>query len=336
MAPNRRMVSFLGRAKRALGDQEIPDLLGKLRAIVGADIPASETKAHAAWIKLRDGHAPDPDELAALEIVIRLLRPAPLSHAGALDDLPDQGERNLYPQELKDQWSTFRTTVQPLLYSIGRVNLKDGTQIGTGFLVADHVLATNRHVLDDLTDGTEALRPGEAVVDFQGEDGAKDEPDNVVPINGVIRVHETFDMALLEVPATGRPVPVLDAASPAEGLRVAAIGYPSTDRKRNPLFMDTVFGNRFGVKRAALGEVLDGSDGPDLFHDCSTLGGNSGSPLFSLKTGHVVGIHKGGFFMFRNEAVDASELHPFVMPGRKRAVARTSRRRSRPRAHHEG
>jgi hypothetical protein len=152
-------------------------------------------------------------------------------------------------------------------------------------------------VLDDLTDGSEALQPGEAVVDFQGGNGEKNRPEHVVPISGVIRVHDTFDMALLEARATGRPVPVIDAASPAEGLRIAGIGYPSNDRKRNPLFMDTVFGGRFGVKRAALGEVLDGSDGPDLFHDCSTLGGNSGSPLFSLKTGHVVGIHKGGFFI---------------------------------------
>ena len=327
MAPNRRMVSFLGRAKRALGDQEIPDLLGKLRAIVGADVPASETKAHAAWIKLRDGQAPDPEELAALEIVIRLLRPAPLSHAGALDDLPDQDGRNIYPQDLKDQWNTFRTKVQPLLYSIGRVNLKDGTHIGTGFLVADNVLATNRHVLGDLTDGSEMLRPGDAVVDFCCEDGGNESSRQIVPINGVVKVHDTFDMALLELPATGRPVAVVEADSPAEGLRVAAIGYPSTDRKRNPLFMDTVFGKKFGFKRAALGEVLDGSDGPDLFHDCSTLGGNSGSPLFSLETGHVVGIHKGGFFMFRNEAVDGSELHPFVSPSRKAPVTRRRRKK---------
>ena len=329
MPASRQMVSFLGRAARALGNQEVPDVLGKLRAIVGADVPASETKAHAAWIKLRDGEAPDPDELSALEIVIRLLRPAPLSHAGALDDLPDQGNRNIYPQDLKDQWSAFRTKVKPLLHSIGRINLKDGTHIGTGFLVADNILATNRHVLGDLTDGTEVLRPGEAVVNFRLEDGSQDKSGDIFPIAGVLRVHDTFDIALLQVPGTSRPVTVVDSAPAPEGLRVAAIGYPSTDRKRNPLFMDTVFGKRFGVKRAAIGEVLDGSEGPELFHDCSTLGGNSGSPIFSLKTGRVVGIHKGGFFMFRNEAVDGSELHPFVSPSRARSSGRPPLRRRR-------
>ena len=73
-----------------------------------------------------------------------------------------------------------------------------------------------------------------------------------------------------------------------------------------------VFGTKFGVKRAALGEVLDGSGTPTLFHDCSTLGGNSGSPVFAVATGRVVGIHRSGFFMYRNEAVDGGSLDAFV------------------------
>src|SRR5439155_24334594 len=105
--------------------------------------------AQAAWDKLRNGDAPGADDLAALEIVIRLLRPAPLSRRGRLDDLPDQQGHNLYPKEFKDAWATFRPLVNPLLPSIGRINLSDGTHVGTGFIVDDGVLATNRHVLDD-------------------------------------------------------------------------------------------------------------------------------------------------------------------------------------------
>ena len=50
---------------------------------------------------------------------------------------PTSKGRTLYPQELKDQVAGLRTVVQPLLYSIGRVELVDGTHVGTGFLVAD-------------------------------------------------------------------------------------------------------------------------------------------------------------------------------------------------------
>src|SRR5262249_11227056 len=177
---------WLSRTRRALGNHEVDQAVAKVRAIIGpTEIPASETDAQSAWKKLRDGEEPAPQELAALEIVIRLLRPAPLSRGGALDDLPDQQGHNLYPQELKDQWSKFRTQVQPLLYSIGRVEKLDGTHVGTGFLVADGVLATNRHVLDDLTFGTELLGPGRAQVVFQREKGAADDPKNIVAIVGV-------------------------------------------------------------------------------------------------------------------------------------------------------
>lgn len=303
---------LLARANRALGEHDIPDAVAKFRAIIGTTIPAGEVEASAAWTKLRNGEAPTPDELMALEIVIRLLRPAPLSRAGQLADLPDQQGHNLYPQELKDQWSAFRAKVQPLLYSIGRVNLTDGTHIGTGFLVADDLLATNRHVLADLSFGTEVLRPRTAQVVFQGEDGTANRPEHIADIRGARDVHPTLDIALLELAPTSRPVPVISAASLAEGERVVAIGYPAKDGARNPLFLDSVFAGKYGVKRAALGEVLDGSATPDLFHDCSTLGGNSGSPIFSLETAEVVGIHRGGFFMYRNEALDGASLDHFV------------------------
>jgi hypothetical protein len=304
---------YLARATRALGKHEVPDAVAKVRAIIGPQtIPASEAAAQRAWEKLRDGDAPDGDELAALEIVIRLLRPAPLSHGGALDDLPDQQGHNLYPQDLKDAWSSFRGKAKDLLYSIGRVDLVDGTHIGTGFLVRKDVLATNRHVLGDLTMGTEILGKGIALVRFQREQGANDAPEHVVSIEGVIGIHETLDMALLAVPALDRPFVEVETGTVPEGLRVAAVGYPAKDAVRNPIFSSAIFGTTFGVKRAAIGEVLDGTGTPNVFHDCSTLGGNSGSPVFSLETGKVVAIHRAGFFMYRNEAVHGERLGPFI------------------------
>src|SRR5690349_15870420 len=138
-------MNYLERARRALGTNEVPQAVAKVRAIIGPQsIPTSEEGAQRAWEALRNGDAPDADDLAALEIVIRLLRPAPMSHTGELDDLPDQQGHNLYPQDLKDAWSRFRQLVQPLLYSIGRVDLvaNGGTHVGTGFLVGKGLLAT--------------------------------------------------------------------------------------------------------------------------------------------------------------------------------------------------
>ena len=313
MAINNREQLLRDRAARALGTHKVVDAVAKVRAIIGpANIPDSEPLAQSALDKLHNGKSPTVDELTALEIVVRLLRPVVLVRGGALTDLPDQGGHNLYPPDLKDAWSAFSAKVRPLLPSIGRVETKAGKHVGTGFLVADRLLATNRHVLGALTYGAEVLAPGAARVVFKQEVDATNGPADIVAIDGVAAVHAKLDMVLLTVAKTGRPAVEMDGAAIAEAAQVATIGFPGKDPVNNPLFLSGVFGNDFGVKRAALGEVLDGSDAPSLFHDCSTTQGNSGSPIFALSSGKVAGIHRAGYFMYRNEAVDAQSLRAFV------------------------
>src|SRR5262249_2718761 len=70
------------------------------------------------------------------------------------------------------------------------------------------------------------------------------------------------------------------------------------------------------------GEVI-AAESSRFYHDCSTLGGNSGSPVVSLKTCELVGVHRSGDFMYRNESVPATSLGPFVQaPGWARARRR--------------
>lgn len=313
MPINKREQLLRERAARALGGHQVADAVAKVKAIIGStNIPDSEPLAQAALDKLHRGEAPTVEELTALEIVVRLLRPVLFSRNGALADLPDQAGHNLYSQELKDTWSAFRDRVKPLLPSIGRVETKAGKHIGTGFLVADGLLATNRHVLGVLTFGSEVLVPGAARVVFKQEIDSVNGAADIVPIAGVAAIHPKLDMVLLTVPKLGRPAVEMEPVALTETARVATIGYPADDPANNPLFLSGVFGGRFGVKRAALGEVLDGTETPSLFHDCSTTQGNSGSPIFSLSSGKVAGIHRAGYFMYRNEAVDAHELRKFV------------------------
>jgi hypothetical protein len=301
------------RAIRALGNHTVTEAVAKVKAIIGpANIPDSEPLAQAALDKLRRGEAPTIDELTALEIVVRLLRPVVFSRNGALADLPDQAGHNLYPQQLKDGWSAFQTLIKPMLPSIGRIENKERKHVGSGFLVADGVLATNRHVLGVLTFGSEALAPGTARVVFRQEIDAANSAADIAAIEGVAAIHPTLDMVLLTVAKQGRPIVEMEPVAVTETTQVVTLGFPGEDPVNNPLFLSGVFGGKFGVKRAALGEVLDGSEAPSLFHDCSTTQGNSGSPIFSLGSGKVAGIHRAGYFMYRNEAVDARELGTFV------------------------
>jgi hypothetical protein len=78
---------------------------------------------------------------------------------------------------------------------------------------------------------------------------------------------------------------------------VVVIGYPDRDDTATDEQVTGVFQNVLGVKRLQPGRItsLRQLDGKLLFgHDCSTLGGNSGSCVIDLETGRVLGLHIGG------------------------------------------
>ena len=101
------------------------------------------------------------------------------------------------------------------------------------------------------------------------------EPIPSCPIIRVAKVHSTLDLALLEVRVPdARPTLILDTATTTAPALVAAIGYPFKD-ERSPLFVEAIYQDKYGVKRAAVGELIGGS-GQFMYHDCSTLGGWAG------------------------------------------------------------
>jgi S1-C subfamily serine protease len=305
---------YLDRATRALQNQPVAVIFERIKAIVGPSNmpPVEQSKlAQAALERMKNGEAPSPKQLAALEFVIRLVRPVPLSQQGALEALNPKVAPS-FPD-----WAGFQTSVKTHLYSVGRIDIVPKEGVGTGWLVSDGVLVTNRHVLDVISKGTGRLETGQAVVRFMQEANTPLEEDDAVNITGVLAVHEELDVALLTIEKqtfTDARMPLVVDKEPVEdGHPVVAVGYPFKDSARNPLFVTALFGDTFGVKRAAPGEVA--GHGPKaIFHDCSTLGGNSGSPIFSMKTGRVVGLHRDGYFLYRNEAVDGSSLDEFIRP----------------------
>ena len=288
----------------------VRQVLERVKAIVGpTNMPPVEQEAFAteALEALRDGERPTPQQLAALEFIVRMMRPVLLSCESSLEGL-DGDLAPAFPD-----WDGFRETARPFLYSVGRIDLAPAEPVGTGFLVSAGLLVTNRHVLDVLSRGTNLLEKGQAVVRFKYEYGSG-EDEKPVDILRVVAVHPQLDLALLEVGGTAarRPLEVEEEAVEV-GHPVVVVGYPLEDTKRNPLFLNVLFKDIYGVKRGAPGEVA-GHAPQTLMHDCSTVGGNSGSPVFSMRTGRVVGIHREGFFLYRNGSVDGTSLKDFVNP----------------------
>lgn len=306
--------NLYGRAMRAIGDRPIATVVVRTRAIVAPPLEDLEGDAQAGLAALKAGKKPTADQVAALLAIIRAMRPSALSNSSVIDPLPAEAGP-VFPE-----WTNFTRTVVPYLYTIGRVDRisrppRAAEPYGTGFLVSEDLLLTNRHVVTQLSSGTDIVNPGDAEVRFIQEYNAKDEPP--VPVVSVQEFHPEEDAVLLRLEPTTKvrrrtPLAWSETELP-EGAHVAVIGYPYPDTARNPLFMAQIFGNKLGVKRLAPGELLGGRKGA-IYHDCSTLGGNSGSPVVDMTTGLVVGLHREGFFLARNEAVSAERLRGFL-PG---------------------
>ncbi len=296
------------RADRAFRVMSPSQVIESRKAIIGPRSDLLDKDANAARELLLNGQKPSARQLAALEQVIRLQRPAPLCRRDDVTPLPEGGNW------LSGQWASFQTTLKRLQGSIARIDRVDDPQpqtgtgrtpLGTGFLVASDMLMTAAHVVDLLSFSTGVLERGQAVAEFQGYFGTSgSERREIVE---VIAIDPSNDLALLRIDAVAlneetRPVLTPSTTTSGIGQAICVVGYPLQDPRNPPAFVSIIFENRFGVKRAALGEITAASQAR-FSHDCSTLGGNSGSPVIDLSTGQVCGVHVSGQAMSRNEAV---------------------------------
>jgi endonuclease G len=141
----------------------------------------------------------------------------------------------------------------------------------------------------------------------------------ILDISRPVSISKTWDVALLRVeglPQGVNPLP-LARSEPTVivGGTAAVIGYPSYDPNESFLDQANIFRSVFDRKRLQPGKlngratVLSfGRNVSAIAHDCSTLGGNSGSALISTDLAQVVGIHFAGTTHVANYAIPVWEL----------------------------
>jgi S1-C subfamily serine protease len=228
-------------------------------------------------------------------------------------------------------WKSRIVTAKPILDrvipAVGRVevtNHPDFTWLGTGWLVADDIIVTNRHVAQEFARrGTNGLtfRAGfnggrmTSRIDFLEEDQRFNSLEYAVTSVLFIARSSEPDVAFMRIrPQTSRPLPapIILAEQITGDEFIATIGYPARDsRVPDQDLVLRIFGDVYEKKRLAPGKIINVAD-DELQHDCSTLGGNSGSPTIDLATGNALGLHFSGLFMEANFAVPAPKVRELL------------------------
>ena len=252
-------------------------------------------------------------------IIMRRRRPVlAIQKGAAVLEFKDEADVPLWKSRLE----SAATVLGGAIPSVGRIELTgnpDFSWVGTGWLINPRYLVTNRHVAEEFARGEgdgfvmQSGPDGEmaASIDMLQEIGRDDK--QVFQVKGVsyIEPRPGLDLAFLEVEQIdGRvAMPItLSARAPTKNPFVATIGYPAFDsRIPEPDLMKQIYGEIFDKKRLAPGAITD-VDQDRVLHNCTTLGGNSGSVVVDLKSGEALGLHFSGSFLRTNFAVRADRV----------------------------
>jgi V8-like Glu-specific endopeptidase len=222
--------------------------------------------------------------------------------------------------------SDVKKNILSAISSVGRVQLTGtslGRYLGTAWFIKNNIMVTNSHVAHVFSEsGDKASFPfvtqgGHllgAKVEMHGESESQSADELTVKAVKLLSSTDNPDVAFLEVssPPPKRYTLELSDALPNEGEDVAVIGFPGRDTgTADPDLVRKIFGELFDFKRFQLGKVVSTKNNV-ITHTCPTLKGNSGSPLISLKTGKVVGLHYGGTYLEFNYAIPASMVNKLV------------------------
>jgi endonuclease G len=242
----------------------------------------------------------------------------------------DEADSEIWGERLKKA----RPLLDRAIPAVGRIDLTGARLdwVGTGWLVAENIIVTNRHVANEFAARSEgfAFKMGlngqiSADVDFLQEiDNSKR---LVFKLLKPLHIEEPPgpDVAFFEIEIVSGNAKLAEPIDLATMIvnteNVATIGYPAYDsRIPEPDLMERIYGKIYNKKRLAPGGVTQ-IESTRLCHNCTTLGGNSGSVVFDLTNGQAVGLHFSGSFLATNYAVRADlvkKLLDDIRSGRRR------------------
>lgn len=297
--------------------QEINDLIKS-----GDNLPIAKRNNVNRFAIAKAMIGPAPELPRAEAMILLHLRPSLIIKNNKIET-PDS-------VEIKNRIRPYVSKIQSCIPSVGRIEfLKAGRSFGgTGWMITEDLIVTNRHVASLIAEkkGKTIVFKKNAIgetmqvlIDFKEEYAGKNiaSPEFEVGIEKIIYMTDDVksqpDLAFLKIQKHNKlpsPIEVTDSKL-KEKQFISVIGYPAFDPSGiiNRSAADQVFKNIYEVKRCAPGEVKEFVNGSwYFFHDCTTLGGNSGSVVIDNQTGLAVGLHFMGEVEKENYAVKGSEI----------------------------
>lgn len=165
--------------------------------------------------------------------------------------------------------------------AVGHVDLPVMGSRCTGFLISDNVLMTNQHCIP-----SEAYARGVSV-SFEVVAGVAKGEEKRFDCSKFIGNNQELDFALLE--CEGNPGQEYGHVNLAES--AAEQGEPVYVVQQNCDYYSNQ--SCYFTKKVSFGDITEVS-GNSFTHNADTLGGSSGSPIFSSDTHEVVAIHHAG------------------------------------------
>jgi Trypsin-like peptidase domain len=196
---------------------------------------------------------------------------------------------NLDWEELKPQLENTPFSTNTRAVGIMVINEKEQC---TGFLVSKDIVMTNQHCIPD-------ARSAKGTTITFGHDYEAPESDYITyQCDEFIMANEKLDFALVRCSPEHGELP---------GERFGTVSLEtSTEKFKGEVYVIQqncqYFENRRcdPSKKIAYGKILSEETSGDLIHDADTLGGSSGSPVFSKDNNKVVGLHHLGINPGRN------------------------------------
>ncbi len=266
----------------------------------------------ASSIPLRERIASLPSEEETLEAIVVLWgRPALLIQDDTFEEpVSDKWKQRLNPHRQK---------LQTAILATGRVEVEGHPHtdwLGTGWMVKPNIMITNRHVAAEFTKregnsftfkSNHSETKMRAYLDFKEEYQNNEEKE--IKIQDILWISDDGepDMAVLKIEGQHEFIELQEHVD--DGALLTVIGYPAFDGRRNDInAMNRIFRNIYNVKRLQPGFRMYPDTQQTFTHDCSTLGGNSGSPVIDVLTGKAVGLHFAGRYRQANYAVEGKYI----------------------------